>query len=100
MDHDVKRVVTARVASIHVLLQQNYAGRRAQRSRCRKRLERRGDVGMYRSCGAMRLCNTSTFSGGCVEWIQDSCSHTASRWLPTKISKTTPCKVDQAVAGK
>jgi hypothetical protein len=25
MDHDVKRVVAARVASIHVLLQQNYA---------------------------------------------------------------------------
>jgi hypothetical protein len=30
MDHDVKRVVAARVASIHVLLQQNYAGRCAK----------------------------------------------------------------------
>jgi hypothetical protein len=72
MDHDVKRVVAAKVASIHVLLQQNYAGRCAKLSGRRKRLERRGDVALYRSCVAMRPCNTNIFGGGGVEWIQET----------------------------
>lgn len=39
---------------------------------CRKRLERRGDVALYRSCVAMRPCNTNIFGGGGVEWIQET----------------------------
>jgi hypothetical protein len=40
---------------------QNYPG-------CRKRLERRGDVALYRSCAAMR----STFTEVGVERIQET----------------------------
>ena len=75
MDHDVKRVVAAGVASIHVLLQQNYARRAATNfPGCRKRLERRGDVAQHRSCAVMRLRNIgcTIFSEGCVEWIQQT----------------------------
>jgi len=73
MDHDVKRVVAAGVASIHVLLQQNYARRAATNfPGWWKRLERRGDVAQHRSCAVMRLRNVgcTIFNGGCVERTQ------------------------------
>jgi hypothetical protein len=75
MDHDVKRVVAAGVASIHVLLQQNYARRAATNyPGCWKRLEGRGDVARHRSCAVMRPHNIdcAIFSGGCVEWIRQT----------------------------
>ena len=75
MDHDVKRVVAAGVASIHVLLQQNYARRAATNyPGCWKRLEGRGDVARHRSCAVMRPRNIdcAIFSGGCVEWIRQT----------------------------
>ena len=75
MDHDVKRVVAAGVASIHVLLQQNYAWRTATNyPGCWKRLERRDDVARHRSCAVAGLHNIgcAIFIGGWVERIQQT----------------------------